>query len=419
MCPPNSKGTLRLKEDAIHRRIIHECDKCGGEYYIYQSDREIFRWRPTVIISTVDKWASLSLQRRARNLLGGTGSMCPNGHGFIPSGDICEEKEDEDFKCPNIGEYHNNCSGPRLSIQDEMHLLREGFGTISAHFEGLMESIIENQSNHKLKHIAMSATLNGTKKQIKELYNKKYFVIPGRCPEGAGSLNDFFFETKDGPKRIIYGLKPNLRDNHYASLRSLLHFAEFIINAQKELNSNLSDFCVIYSIKNASDAQTLLNQYLVPLTYHIKKQDAYDMGRLKDAVVCDKLRKNFNGSDVQGTVLTGDSGLEELKAAIDKVRDFVVNYDPKIIDKEGLSFEPIYSTSVVSHGVDLDELNFMIFQGLPYSTSEYIQALSRVGRKNLGVILLWFYPNRVRDESFYRNFVRYHDSLDHEVVQYQ
>jgi hypothetical protein len=57
----------------------------------------------------------------------------------------------------------------------------------------------------------------------------------------------------------------------------------------------------------------------------------------------------------------------------------------------------------------------MIFQGLPYSTSEYIQALSRVGRKNLGIVLLWFYPNRVRDDSFYRNFDRYHNSLDHEV----
>ena len=57
----------------------------------------------------------------------------------------------------------------------------------------------------------------------------------------------------------------------------------------------------------------------------------------------------------------------------------------------------------------------MVFQGLPYATSEYVQALSRVGRKELGVVFLWFYPNRVRDDSFYRNFNRYHNSLDHEV----
>ncbi|NOR46424.1 MAG: hypothetical protein GQ533_00010 [Methanosarcinaceae archaeon] len=415
ICPSYSKGTLRLEEDTKHQRIVHKCDKCNKKFYIYQSDREVFRWRPTVIVSTVDKWASLSSQRRVRNLLGGTGSMCPDGHGFIPSGDKCEDKKDENFQCSNIGENLQNTMGPRLSIQDEMHLLKEGFGTISAHFEGLIETIVEDRTNRKLKHIAMSATLNGTKKQIKELYNKKYFVIPGRCPEGAGSTNDFFFEKKEGPKRIICGLKPNLRDNHYASLRSLLHFAEFIIDSQTNLNSDPNSFCEKYSLKSFSDAQDLLNQYLVPLTYHIKKQDAYEMSGLENAVVGDTLKDNFGGSDIHGTVLTGDSGLEELKETIDNVRDFVKNYDPNNVDGNGLSFEPIYATSVVSHGVDLDELNFMTFQGLPYSTSEYIQALSRVGRKNLGIILLWFYPNRVRDESFFRNFVRYHDSIDHEV----
>jgi hypothetical protein len=348
-------------------------------------------------------------------LLGGNGSMCPEGHGFIPSGDKCEDKAEEDFKCENIGENEGDYSGPIVSIQDEMHLLREGFGTISAHFEGLIETIVEDNSNHRLKHIAMSATLNGTKKQICELYNKKYFVIPGRCPEGAGSPNDFFFEKKEGPKRIIYGLKPNLRDNHYASLRTLLHFAEFIINTQKDLNSNPNSFSIKYGLKDSSEAQELINQYLIPLTYHVKKQDAYDMGRLKDAVVGDRLKTYFNGSDVKGEVLTGDSNLDDLKKAIDNVREFIKKYDPKDVDNSGLIFEPIYATSVVSHGVDINELNFMIFQGLPYSTSEYIQALSRVGRKNLGIVLLWFYPNRVRDDSFYRNFDRYHNSLDHEV----
>jgi len=415
LCPSDSKGVIRLVEDQKHKRIIHKCDKCGGEYYIYQSDREVFRYRPTVIVSTVDKWAGLSQQRRVRNLLGGNGSMCPEGHGFIPSGDKCEDNAKEGFQCENIGENKRSSSGPVLSIQDEMHLLREGFGTISAHFEGLIEAIVEETSNRKLKHIAMSATLNGTEDQIKELYCKNYFVIPGRCPEGVGRPNDFFFEKKEGPKRIIYGLKPNLRDNHYASLRTLLHFAEFIINAQKDLNSDSDSFCKRYNLENVSEAQGLINQYLIPLTYHIKKQDAYDMRRLDDAVVGDRLKNRFNGSNVQGRVLTGDSSLEELKEAIDRVRNFVKNYDPNAVDNNGLIFEPIYATSVVSHGVDLDELNFMVFQGLPYSTAEYIQALSRVGRKNLGIVLLWFYPNRVRDDSFYRNFVRYHNSLDHEV----
>ena len=182
---------MRLIDDEKHGRIIHKCDKCGEEFHIYFSDREVFRWRPTVIVSTVDKWAALSSQRRIRSLLG-SGSYCPEGHGFIPSGETCEEKKDEAFQCKNIGKNERGSTGPRLSIQDEMHLLKEGFGTISAHFEGLIETISEFSSKRPFKHVAMSATLNGTKKQIDELDKKGTFLIPGRCPDGVGAFNGYF-----------------------------------------------------------------------------------------------------------------------------------------------------------------------------------------------------------------------------------
>lgn len=414
LCPGDNRGTVRLHDDQDHRRLIHMCDKCGNKYYIYQSDREVFRWRPTVVVSTVDKWAALSLQRRIRNLLGGMGSDCPMGHGFIPSGDKCEEKSEEEFQCDQKGENLTSCSGPILSIQDEMHLLREGFGTISSHFEGLIENVVNSTSDRNIKHISMSATLNGTDKQIKQLYNKRTFVIPGRCPEGVGSSSDFFSEKKEGPKRIIYGLKPNLRDNHYAVLRTLLHHIEYIVDAQKNLNKNPSEFKTKFNLTSKEEAQELIEQYLIPLTYHLKKQDAYDMERLKEPVIGDYIKLKKIGH-IGGTTLTGDCPLEDLKKVISEVKKHIEDYDPQSSETGDVNFEPIFATSVVSHGIDLDELNFMAFQGIPYSTSEYIQALSRVGRKHLGVIFLWFYPNRVRDDSFYRNFKRYHDSLDHQV----
>lgn len=414
LCKPNDKGTVRLTDDINCKRILHKCDKCDNVFQIYYSDREVYRWRPSVIVSTVDKWAAMSLQQKIRGLLGGSGSQCPDGHGFIPAGDLCEKKE-EDQKCDHLGLVSPGVAGPRLSIQDEMHLLSEGFGTIAAHFEGLIDETVNRTSERYLKHIAMSATINGAQKQITELYKKGMFVIPGRCPEGAGSKNDFFFVKKEGPKRIIYGMKPNLRDNHYATLSTLLYAAEFMIEKQKELNTDPTQLCAQYSLSDKDEAQKLLNRYLIPLTYHIKKQDAYNMVHLQETVIGDTLKKEYNGSNVLGHTLTGDSNLEELKVSIDNVHKYIHEYDPNAVDKGPIIFKPLYATSVVSHGVDLDELNLMAFQGLPYSTSEYIQALSRVGRKHLGVVILWFYPNRIRDDSFFRNFSRYHNSLDHEV----
>ena len=413
-CDPSAGATVHLFDDEKGRRIVHRCGKCNREFHIYISDREIFRWRPTVVVSTVDKWALLSVQRRARNLLGGKGSSCAEGHGFIPSGDVCEDSRDEAFQCGNKGENEENSEGPILSIQDEMHLLSEGFGTISSHFEGLIETFVEETSGHKLKHLAMSATLNGTRKQIKELYKKDTFIIPGRCPEGVGSEKDLFFTNLNQPKRIILGLKPNLRDNHYASLRTLLHFAEYIVLAQKSFDSDPNAFLEEYGLKSPEQAQSLIKQYLIPLSYHLKKQDAHDMQRLMDEVVTEPLRSNSN-TMISPSVLTGDSELDELKSAMDDVRSYVELYAPDRLGTGDQDLMSLHATSVVSHGIDLEELNFMIFQGLPFSTSEYIQALSRTGRRQLGIVFLWFYPNRVRDDSYYRNFGRYHDTLEHQV----
>ncbi|OPX59372.1 MAG: hypothetical protein A4E29_01321 [Methanomassiliicoccales archaeon PtaB.Bin134] len=415
LCGKPSDAKVRLKDDLDGRRVLHQCDVCKEIFFIYTSDVEIFHRRPTVIVSTVDKWAAISLQSKVRNLLGGSGSDCPHGHGFISSGDVCEDGSRE-IKCEEKGKNAHNSDGPILSIQDEMHLLREGFGVISAHFEGAIENLVKATSKRGLQHVAMSATLNGTRKQIQELYAKDCVIIPGRCPNGPGSEGDLFYQRYEGPNRIIIGLKPNFRDNHYASLITLLHFSTFIITAQKELNANPDDFCIKFGCVDNKEAQDLINQYLLPITYHLKVQDAEDMARLQREFIRENLL-NEHGSEFNGMTLTGGSGLKELKEAMRYVSEYLKNYDPSKVGTPDFVIRPLYCTSVISHGVDLEDLNFMVFQGIPFSTSEYIQALSRVGRSvsKVGVVLVWFYPNRIRDDSFFRNFVRYHETLDHQV----
>ena len=59
------------------------------------------------------------------------------------------------------------------------------------------------------------------------------------------------------------------------------------------------------------------------------------------------------------------------------VKDFANFYDDES-NKEKLF--AVNATSIVSHGVDIDEWNCMVFDGMPRSTSEYIQALSRIFR---------------------------------------
>lgn len=413
-CPLCKHKNVFLNDDRDAHRITHECGECGVNFFIYMTDTEIFKRRPTVIVSTVDKWAAISLQKKAKNILGGSGSHCPDNHGFIGSGEICETNPK--CSCQKRGNKRKSNTGPILSIQDEMHLLREGFGTISSHFEGALEQMVNMTSGNGFCNIAMSATLNGIENQVEELYNKNTKVIPGRCPNEVGSELDIFFDRLEGPNRIIIGLKPNFRDNHYATLMTLLHFSDFIINSQKELMERPDLFLKKYDLNDLQEGIELIKQYLIPLTYHLKVQDAEDMARLEREVVRDEILMAHNVK-FEGRTLTGSSTLKELKEIMKGVSESIEHYNPNGFYDGSTKINPLYSTSVISHGVDLEELNFMVFQGLPFTTSEYIQALSRVGRnaERIGVVIVWFYPNRIRDDSFFRNFVRYHETLDHQV----
>ncbi len=437
-CPFCGEDSVIIDGDLEQGRILHKCEnpECdevqrnGGDpapLPVYVTDQEIYRYTPTFVVATIDKISIIGMQRRMRTALFGRTLLRCDKHGFSGE-DRCIANTrilNEGGECgPDDRVEIDPVDPPSLLIQDELHLLREEFGSFDSHYETLIQQLnaVFTDGKWNTKVVAATATIKGAEQQVEALYMKETNIFPSQSPRLKQSFYAYAHPTRI--QRRMIGALPRSLSRTYAIEKVHEEYARAIQEYRAEpadLRDAMADVADTYSVDQANlptdvdkygpELNKILNDYETQVSYHYSRDNTDLIKRVLRTMI------NVHLSDdgdpyypLNGQLMTGQTALEDVSSVLDVLE----NLDK--LDDPADAVHMLIATSMISHGVDVDALGFIGFFGLPRNTAEYIQSYSRVGRKWPGSVFLLFDPMRTRDRSHYKHF-QYHQEYQDLLVE--
>lgn len=393
--------------DTERKTVAIYCSDRDCMFYKYKSnkmqipvflvDEEIYAKCPTIILSTVDKFARLPWDVKTNALFGRVDRFCSRD-GYVAIGDEHKtHKKTADIPASTLIPVKPFLP-PELIIQDELHLITGPLGTIY----GAYETIIENMCTYQLddytikpKYVVSTATIKNASEQSKCLYARRDTV---QFPPNGFQIGDSFFinevPTTDDPFRKYVGLCAPGQSVKTALLRSYAIILQtvFDLSQKDKWKDTIDPYYTLVgyynSIRELGGAVRLLQDDIPKRINRLKKKYGMDRARLLNKSASVEITSRMPSYKIPDQ-------LKKLEATFDS--------------KDCL--DTAIATNMIAVGMDVDRLGLMVVTGQPKQNSEYIQATSRIGRAFPGLVVTLYNPYRPRDLSHYENFTGYHSQL--------
>ena len=393
---------------------------------VYLVDEEIYAKCPTVIISTVDKFARLPWSEQVGLLFGRTDRFCPR-HGYQAIGYDKEplgKKHNRDNKNGLDACTVESCRSfypPQLIIQDELHLITGPLGTIYGGYETVVEDLccIEKDGRKiRPKYVVSTATIKNAGEQIRCLYAREnYAQFP---PSGFDTRDSYFIREIPLVKRDIDDLnEEDIKDMLKKGEKPFRQYAGICASGQSVKTTLIRLYSVLlqeaFILSEDDRYKEYVDPYYTLVGYFNSIRELGGAVRLLDDDISSRLRvlkKKYKYA--RQRFLTFD-GKKEITSRIPsyQIAEILEKLaEPFNPSKERQScYDVVIATNMIAVGMDVDRLGLMAVVGQPKQNSEYIQATSRVGRKYPGLIFTVYNPYRPRDLSNYENFVGFHSQM--------
>ncbi len=421
-CGSELSGGRDIEVDRARDRTLLMCSDTSGQcpftprnspsegLPVVVVDDEVYRVLPALVIATVDKFARMPWEGRVQALFGQVSRRCDR-HGYLTPG------EDHPGQHPTRGGLPpaavvpcEPLRPPDLIIQDELHLISGPLGSLVGLYETAVDELSTwtvNGERVRPKVIASTATIRRAGDQVARLFDRKLSVFP---PPGLDARDSFFALHRDRPderetkpgRRYLGVCAPGRRFKqvlirvYVAQLRA----AWEVLGRQPGEDADAYMTLVGYfnSLRELGGMRRLVED---DVQSRLFRGEGEDRGRL----IIEELTSRKSAADIPGTLdQLGVRRLSQAKRAQARSGTY-----------EAPSIDVLLATNMISVGVDVRRLGTMVVAGQPKSTSEYIQATSRVGRVHPGLVLTVYNWARPRDLSHYETFSHYHRTLYRQV----
>lgn len=345
----------------------NECEYSEFALPIRLTDQEIYHFTPAFIVATIDKFAQITLKNEPAAIFG-------------------------------IDSVHNP---PDLIIQDELHLISGPLGTMTGIYEAAITKICEN-NGVPIKIVASTATIKNAKNQINALYGRNFTQFP---PQGI-SIDDSYFAEKsteqEKPSRLYLGYM-GVGVTFTTTLIRI--YADWLFASRYLIDLGYDDKVVdnFWTMTGYFNSLRELGGTRTQVVDSVQSRYQYLKAR-KFGHLVPKFTGNerYDFSEELTSRMSNDRISEIIQKGLKK--SFVRGNSDDVYDF-------VLASNMISVGVDVGRLGTMAVTGQPKTNSEYIQATSRIGRDNPGMIFMIYNSARSRDRSYYEQFLKYHSAM--------
>lgn len=334
---------------------------------VHVVDEDIYEVRPSIVIGTVDKFAMMAWQPRARRLfgLGGAGAR--------------------------------EVSPPGLIIQDELHLISGPLGSMVGLYEPIIDDFCTDRRGEAPvppKIIASTATIRRYEDQIRGLFGREEVAL--FPPHGLEEGHSFFAEPAtmtDGSlepgRRYVGVMSASLGSTQTVQVRvaaATLQGATQVPEPYRDgYWTNLNFF---NSLRELGNTVSLLQSDIPDYLTGLIRRDGIDPRWPRNPMELTSRRRS-----------------DEIPKAIEQLQ---VQYGQENC------VDICLASNIIEVGVDIDRLGLMTIVGQPKTTAQYIQVSGRIGRRadvSPGLVITIYGAAKPRDRSHYERFRTYHQQL--------